>query len=228
MIQSIKKEATSTNSQFSLKFLIREPKINTPVRKAVVLLHGVGSNEKDLFSLSNQLPDDWFVISPRGPFTIGQDRYAWYQVDFSTGKPIINAEQEKQSRKLIIDFIREIKQELKIDEIYLGGFSQGAIMSYSLGLTHPDEIQGIVSLSGRLLEEIKPFVKNDENLKRLKVFLAHGIHDNTLPVHYAREAKEYLQSLGVRLSYHEYAMGHQINNEVLNDMKNWLNDKQFV
>ena len=117
MIQSIKKEATSTNSQFALKFLITEPKINITVRKAIVLLHGVASNEKDLFSLSNQLPDDWFVISPRGPFTIGQDRYAWYQVDFSTGKPIINAEQEKQSRKLIIDFIREIKQELKIDEI---------------------------------------------------------------------------------------------------------------
>ena len=190
MIQSIKKESTSTNNQFSLKFFIREPKINTTVRKAVVLLHGVGSNEKDLFSLSNQLPDNWFVISPRGPFTIGQDRYAWYQVDFSTGKPIINAEQEKQSRKLIIDFIKEIKQELKIDEIYLGGFSQGAIMSYSLGLTHPDEIQGIISLSGRLLEAIKPFVKNDAYLKEVKVFVAHGIRDNTLPVHYVREAKE--------------------------------------
>lgn len=222
MIQSIKKETSLTNDQFSLKFLIREPKINTVIRKAVVLLHGVGSNEKDLFSFSNQLKDDWFVISPRGPFTIGQDRHAWYQVDFSTGKPVINAEQEKQSRRLIIDFIREIKQELNIDEIYLGGFSQGAIMSYSLGLTHPDEIQGIISLSGRLLEEIKPFVKNEANLKNLKVFVAHGVNDTTLPIHYAREAKAFLESLGVQLIYNEYILGHQINEQVLNDLKNWL------
>ena len=119
-------------------------------------------------------------------------------------------------------FINQLKQQYNLDEVYLGGFSQGAIMSFTLGLTHPAEITGIIALSGRILTEIKPLVRKDTALHKLKVFLAHGVHDNTLPVDYAREAKVYLDSLDVQLSYHEYPMAHQINKDVLVDMIEWI------
>jgi phospholipase/carboxylesterase len=64
-------------------------------------------------------------------------------------------------------------------------------------------------------------IKNDD-VQQLKVFVAHGIQDNTLPVQYAREAKLYIDNLGVQLSYHEYDMGHQINGAVIKDMNDWL------
>ncbi|WP_052324155.1 alpha/beta hydrolase [Flavihumibacter sp. ZG627] len=207
-----------------LKYLIREPDKKSAKKKAVILLHGVGSNEKDLFSLAPQLPQEFFIISPRGPYTLGEGRYAWYNVDFSTGKPIINAEQETASRELIRTFIREIKQNYDLDEVYLGGFSQGAIMSYSIGLIHPTEVQGIITLSGRILDEIKPFVKKDDYLQKLRIFIAHGIQDNTLPIHYARAAKDYIDDLGAQLTYHEYPIAHQINNQVLLDLNNWLQE----
>lgn len=207
-----------------LQYLAREPKVQSAKKKAIILLHGVGSNEADLFSLADQLPDEFLIICPRGQYTLGAGRYAWYNVDFSTGKPIFDIAQEASSRAIIKQFVERVKQQYQVDEVYLGGFSQGAIMSYSVGLTNPKNIKGIIALSGRLLIEIRPYIKNDE-VQQLKVFIAHGVQDNTLPVQYAREAKSYLENLGIQLSYHEYNMGHQINGSVLKDLNEWLNQQ---
>lgn len=210
-----------TNSN-SLQYLVRETKEVTGKRKAIVLLHGVGSNEQDLFRVGNQLPGDFLVIVPRGKYTLGAGRYAWYQVDFSTGRPVINAGQEASSRETIFSFIKEVKQQYHIDELYLGGFSQGAIMSYTIGLLHPDEVDGIIALSGRILDEIKDTAQKNRFQKWPKVFVAHGLQDRTLPIHFARQAKDYLENVNIPLSYHEYDMGHMISGEVITDLINWL------
>lgn len=213
---------TVTTDNPVLHYLIREPKAATAKKKAIILLHGVGSNEQDLFGLADHLPADYYIISARGPYTLGPGRYAWYNVDFSTGKPVFDAKQEASSRAAIIKFIAQVKQQYHFDEVYLGGFSQGAIMSYTIGLTLPGEVRGIITMGGRILEEIKPTVKKSDALGQLKVFVAHGVQDGTLPVHYAREAKTLLETLGVQLSYHEYNIGHQINQDVLKDLNAWL------
>ena len=213
---------SATSESMVLQYLVSEPKIKSTKKKAIILLHGVGSNESDLFSLADQLPQDFYVIAPRGAFTLSKGSYAWYNVDFSTGKPVFDKAQEVSSRELIRKFITQVKQKYDIDEIYLGGFSQGAIMSYSVGLTNPNEIKGILSLSGRLLMEVRPMLTKNTDVKQLKVFIAHGMQDNTLPVHYAREVKLFLEDLGVQLSYHEYIMGHQISEAVIKDMNEWL------
>jgi phospholipase/carboxylesterase len=209
-------------NDLALQYLIRPATSTSTHAKAVVLLHGVGSNEQDLFQLATHFPADITVISPRGPFVLENGRFAWYEVDFSTGKPTINPTQEEQSRKTIQRFIEQVKEKYKLDEVNLGGFSQGAIMSYSIGLTHPELVTGILAFSGRILQEIRPLVHQNVALKQLKVFISHGTQDNTLPVHYAREAKAYLENAGVQLTYHEQDMGHQINSQVISNVKSWL------
>jgi phospholipase/carboxylesterase len=211
------KEAAST-----LQYLIQAPKKTTGKHKAVLLLHGVGSNEQDLFGLASRMPDDFYVISARGPITLGTNSYAWYEVDFSSGKPVFNHAQEERSRKMIVDFIQQVKAKYGIGEMYIAGFSQGAIMSYSIGLTNPGLVVGVVGLSGRILNEIRPAVHAGNLLAGLRVMIAHGTSDATLPISYAREAKEYLQNLGVQLSYHEYEMGHQITDQVVQDINSFL------
>lgn len=223
---SLKQQTIMETKNLALQYLIREPKVKSEKRKGIILLHGVGSNEKDLFSLAEHLPDDFFVISARGPFIIGADRYAWYNVDFSTGKPIYDARQEEASREIISTFIGQIKQEYMLDDVYLGGFSQGAIMSYSIGLTQPKSVRGIVALSGRLLLEIQPLVKKSDELSKLSVFVAHGTQDRTLGIAYAREANTYLKQLGVDLTYSEYENAHQISESVLKDLHQWLVSKK--
>lgn len=207
-----------------LHYLVREAKLQNEKTPLVILLHGVGSNEKDLFSFANQLPGNYLVVSARAPFELGRDSYAWYEVDFSSGKPVINKEKAEMSRKIIIDFIEELKKEQVFDEtqVYLCGFSQGAIMAYSAGLTRPDKIKGIALMSGRLLEEVKPQIKSATELKNLEVFISHGTNDGVLGIHYAREARAYLKTLGLNPTYTEYPEGHSINKEMLTDLITWL------
>ena len=213
-----------TNETMVLKYLIREPKIKSKNPPAIILLHGVGSNEHDLFSLANTLPDKYMVISARAPITLGSNSFAWYQVDFSTGKPVYNSHEEEKSRALLINFIEQLKEKYALDanEIYLCGFSQGGIMSYSVALTRPDLVKGIAVMSGRLLEEIKPQIKPTVKLQQLKVFISHGQNDNTLPYHYANDAKAYLTTLKINPSFNNYVAGHEINAAMLNDLINWF------
>lgn len=210
-----------------LQYVVRQPKIKTDKVPLIILLHGVGGNEQDLFSFANQLPGNFLVVSARAPYTISEGRYSWYQVDFSTGKPIINPEQAEKSRVTIVQFISELKQQFLFDdkEVYLCGFSQGAIMAYSVGLTTPGIIKGIAIMSGRLLEQVKPLIVANEKLEQLQVFIAHGINDTTLNIQYAREAYNYLASLHIHPTCKEYIYEHGINSEMLSDLLNWLNYK---
>jgi phospholipase/carboxylesterase len=215
---------SSLNEGLGLKYLIRQPKVVFDDKPVFIFLHGVGSNEKNLFTLANHLPDNFTVISARSPYTMGPDSFSFYQADFSTGSPVINAEQAEKSRNAIKEFISQVVEKYNIDveKVYLGGFSQGAIMSYSVGLTFPGLVKGIAGFSGRILNEIRPLVNEPEKLKSLKVFISHGRADNILPVHFAREAKEYFSSLGIKPDYHEFNGSHEINEESITALNKWL------
>ncbi|TGK50384.1 esterase [Leptospira kanakyensis] len=209
-----------------LEYLIRKPKVSIENPPLLVLLHGVGSNEEDLFSLANYLPESFLVVSARGPLTLAPDSYAWYEVLFTTGQPKINLEQEKESRRLLLEFLDYLKLNYQFDEsnVWIGGFSQGAIMSYSVGLLYPERIKGIIALSGRLLEENKEIVKITDDLLKKKIFISHGNNDRVLSVEYARSVKQYLESIGIRPHYREYPEGHSINREMLKDLIQWLEE----
>ena len=149
----------------SLYYIFKEPKIKSAKPPVIILMHGVGSNEKDLFSFANQLPDSFLIISLRAPIKSGNDSYAWYHLSFENGKPISNPIEAEASRLMIIDFINTLKNKHAFNEkrVYLCGFSQGSIMAYSVGLTVPEKIKGIAIMSGRLLEEIKPIIAAKTN-----------------------------------------------------------------
>jgi phospholipase/carboxylesterase len=227
VMNTVLKSSYIKSEDTMLHYLVREPKIKNAHPPVIILLHGVGSNEKDLFAFADQLPDKFLVISARAPYTIGQDSYAWYDVNFSTGNPVFNKEQAEKSRNVLIHFIDQLKQQHPFDDkqVYLCGFSQGAIMSYSIGLTRPDKIKGIAIMSGRLLDEVKLLIASSEKLKQLHVFISHGTNDNVLSVQYAREGNVYLKQLGINTSYKEYSAAHTISNEMFIDLKNWLSNE---
>lgn len=212
------------NSNTSLFYISRKPKdaINKP--PLVIMLHGVGSNEQHLFSLAEAIPDKYLVVSVRGPLSLGIGSYAWFHVDFSTGKPRINAQQAEQSRLEIISFIDELKSLENFDDaqVSLMGFSQGGIMSYSVALTAPEKITRIAVMSGRLLPEVKPLIVGNDKLKQLKVFVSHGKSDNVLNYQYAIDAVDYLKSKDVYTEFHTYEEGHSINSQMLQDVVEWL------
>lgn len=224
---NLAKRENSLQTMDSLHYLVREAKYESNHPPLLILMHGVGSNEQDMFAFAEHLPDKFLIVSARGPLSMDPNSFAWFQVDFSTGVPVIVSEQAEKSRNIIIQFIESLKSFHSFDEkrIYLGGFSQGGIMSYSVGLTRPDLIKGIVVMSGRLLKEVRPLIASSEKLKSLEVFITHGISDNVLNIEYAREAYAYLKTLDLNPSYKEYDARHSISNEMFQDLTLWLKSK---
>jgi len=209
-----------------LPYLVREPLVTSSQMPVLVLLHGLGSNEQDLFALAHRVPDRYLVVAVRAPIEVGANQFAWYQVDFSTGKPIYNRSQEQASRSTLLQFIEQLKLIYPTcGKVYFAGFSQGAIMSYSIGLTRPDLVQGIAVLSGRLLEELKPSLRPNDSLRSLSIFIAHGTYDKVLDVSYARSSHAYLQSLSLQPRYKEYAAAHTLNEEMIKDLVQWLHER---
>lgn len=214
----------SSKEKTGLHYLVRQPKTKTSNPPLLLLLHGVGGNEQNLFSFANELPDDFLVVSARGPLTLGPESFAWFQVNFTGGHPQINEQQAEAARVTILDFIEDLKGELEFDQkqVYLMGFSQGGIMSYSVALTEPEKIKGIAVMSGRLLPEVKPLIADEKRLDKLKVFISHGEQDPVLHFPFATDAVAYLQSKGINPEFHQYDELHTINKQMFDDVNLWL------
>lgn len=137
---------------------------------------------------------------------------------------IIDAKQEVDSRAQLIELIKALTNEYQVDKnnIYLAGFSQGAIMSESIALTHPELVKGFASFSGRLLDEVKPLVIPSDKLKQIKSFISHGTEDKMLTIQYATENLAYIRSLGITPEYVEDATGHVISEKQFQTFLKWL------
>lgn len=212
----------------SLDYLLRPPRQPQATPPVIVLLHGVGSNEQDLFELAQYLEPAALIVSARAPNVLGPRSFAWYPVEFTAAGPVIDAEAAEASRVILLKFIDELMATYNVDakRVYLMGFSQGAIMSLAVALTQPEKVAGIVVMSGRLLPEIKP--KIVPHLNGLPILMTHGVRDAIIPIKDARAASTYLSTLPVQLTYREYDMGHQITVESLNDIVAWLKQQLTI
>jgi phospholipase/carboxylesterase len=211
--------------KLSLEYLVREPKIKLDKNPLLLLLHGYGSNEEDLFSFATELPDEYYIISARAPYNMQYGAYAWYAINFDADEnKFSDHEQAKISRDLIAKFIDELIQTYPIDSknVTLVGFSQGSILSYAIALSHPDKVQRVVALSGYVSEPIleENYLRND--LSKLKIFHSHGTADQVIPVEWARKTKPFLEKLGINSTYKEYPVGHGVAPQNFYDFKNWL------
>ncbi|GAB4186093.1 MAG: phospholipase [Roseiflexaceae bacterium] len=211
-------------SEPGLVHLVRQPITAQPQPPLLILLHGVGSNEQDLFQLAPQLDPRLLVVSARAPNMRSPGAYAWFEVQFTPQGPIINPAQAEASRQQLIRFIGEVTEAYQANpqRVYLMGFSQGAIMSASIALTAPELVAGAVLMSGRILPEIKPLIAPAEALRDLPVLLIHGTHDSVLPIQHGRASHQLLSSLPLKLSYHEFPIGHTISPESLATIQQWL------
>ncbi len=209
----------------SLFHLVREPLQPSTKSPVLVLLHGYGSNEEDLFSFAPQLPPEYLVISVRAPYPLPPYGNAWYAIDFDVdmNKFSDNA-QAAESRDRIVKFIGDLPKHYDIDkdDVTLIGFSQGSILSYAVALSYPNCVRRVAALSGYLNTDIlaEDYAHND--FSNLDFFISHGTQDQVIPVQWAREANPKLDALGVRSVYKEYPVGHGVAPQNFYDLLDWL------
>jgi phospholipase/carboxylesterase len=213
----------------SLYHIIREPKIKKDKNPLLLLLHGYGSNEDDLFSFASELPDDYYIVSVRAPYDMQFGSYAWYAINFDADEnKFSDLNQARQSRDMIADFIDELLAKYPIDstKVNLIGFSQGSILSYAVALSYPTKIAKVVAMSGYLNLDmaIECFEKND--LSGLKIFASHGTVDQVIPVEWARKTPQLLENFGIDVVYKEYPIGHGVSPQNFFDFRKWLVEKK--
>jgi phospholipase/carboxylesterase len=208
----------------SLAHRVRQGQTSQDKAPCLLLLHGVGANEGGFVELARQMDPRLTVILVRAPLELAPMSFAWFQVRFTASGPQIEATQAEASRVRLIDFIHRLPAMYGVDQerIFIAGFSQGGIMSASVGLTVPESVAGFGVLSGRILPEVLPLVERSPALETVQAFVSHGVHDQTLGIHFAHGARDVLGALGVPMAYHEYAAGHTLDRHMMTDFQQWL------
>ncbi|MGM0635878.1 MAG: alpha/beta hydrolase [Bacteroidota bacterium] len=213
-----------TTKDLSLTHLVRPSNLKEKA-PLILMLHGYGSDENDLFSFANELPEKYMVVSAKAPHPLQPYGNAWYEINFDTdGGKFSNTEQAVASRKLIHTFVDELIENYPIDadQIYLLGFSQGAILSYSLALSYPEKFTRVIALSGYIDTEMIDANYKEKDFSKLKVYSSHGSVDQVIPVDWARKNKPFLAQLNIDCTYEEYPVGHGLAPQNFMSLLNWL------
>ncbi|MCP9200286.1 alpha/beta fold hydrolase [Gramella sp. GC03-9] len=213
------------NKEFSLQHLLRKPKTKIQKPAALILLHGYGSDENDLFSFADELPDELLIISAKAPYSMQPFGNAWYAIhwDNNDGKFSDDA-QAITSRDTIRDFIDEVIAHYEVDpeNINLLGFSQGSILSYAVALSYPEKVRNVVALSGYVNKGILKDGYENNDYSKLKFYCSHGSVDQVIPVEWARKNKPFLDNLGIENVYSEFAVGHGVAPQNFYELREWL------
>lgn len=212
---------------FSLKHIKRDPQVKTDKKPPLLmLLHGLGSNEHDLFAFVPHLDPEFLVVSVQAPISYGFGGFAWFNIDLTSGVPNANIQQVVQAQRLLTSFIEEVIEAYQPDtnRIFLAGFSQGAIMSYATAFMIPEKVTGVVAMSGYILKDTAPQIFTPA-LKNLRIMATHGIYDQVLPIFLGRASEAFLKSMQLNHIYKEYPMAHEVNYECFNDIKMWLSQQ---
>lgn len=213
---------TLVDAGTGLVYRLRQPAPARPLRCAI-LVHGLNQNETTLAGLAPVFDADTQVIWVRGPLTLGPDQYACFHLRFTPEGPIINAPEAEAARLLLIRFVAAMQARYGVAPAatLIAGFSQGGIMSASVGLSAPGAVAGFAILSGRILPELAPHIAPREQLRHLDVLVAHGHADDVLPVTWAERSDRWLTELGVRHTQRRYDCKHNLAPDMAADFAVW-------
>jgi phospholipase/carboxylesterase len=189
----------------------------------IILLHGYGASMYDLSSLAPAIDRQSYIYAcPNGPITVdfgdGQYGYSWRP---PRGSDLEETGVGPTIEGMLEGFCEGVMAEHRVAQTkaILLGFSQGGSMTYRLGLRRPDLFAGLIALSCSLSDDVKHSLSAQTT--RLPIFIGHGIYDN---IERAQQARSSLEDLGYPLAYHEYPIGHEITQHVLDDLIPWVHN----
>ena len=183
---------------------------------ALVLLHGRGADEHDLYPLLDALDPERRLAgyTPRGPLSLPPGGAHWYRLGgIPTPDPATFFPTFEQAAAWLDGL------PFGLERVVLGGFSQGCVMSYALGLgAGRPRPAAIVGLSG-FAPRVEGFELDLEGLDGYPAFLAHGRYDPIIPVEFGREAKALLEGAGADVTWREAPLPHAIDPRIVSELQ---------
>lgn len=204
-----------------MQSLYREP--DGKPEGALVLMHGRGADERDLFGLLDMLDPERRLLgaTPRGPLSLPPGGAHWYIVR-RVGYP--DAETFHATYPELTGWLDGLLAEHGIphERTVLGGFSQGSVMSYAVGLgAGRPRPAGIMALSG-FLPQVEGFELDLSRAAGLPVAIGHGTHDPVISVDFGRDARDRLAAAGAAVTYRESPMPHTIDPALMAELPGWI------
>ena len=200
---------------------------------AVIWLHGLGASGEDFVPIVPELnlPKDLavrfiFPHAPQIPVTInaGYVMPAWYDI-LSLAKDarqvdLVGIEQSRVQINALIE--REKSRGVAADHIVVAGFSQGGAMAYSVGLTYPERLAGVMALSAYMPSvEVLASQRHTAN-QQTPIFVAHGTQDPVVGLALGQQAVDWLQQHAYSVEWYTYPMQHQVCWEQIQQIGGWL------
>ncbi len=199
-------------------------------RYSLFLLHGLGADGSQFETLVTELalPDRLgiryvFPQAPNIPVTInkGYVMPAWYDILYWDKLSGV------EDTERIVGMQKELEQLLMqepiaMDHIFLGGFSQGGAMALHTGLTGHCPVAGIIALSTYLPLMAERTEQDYQAKNTLPIFMAHGTLDDIVPHALGLLSKERINTLGYKINWHNYPIGHHLCQEEVLDLRKWL------
>lgn len=190
---------------------------------ALVLLHGRGTSEHDLFPLLDALDPERRLlgVTPRAPYSMPPGGAHWYGPVLRVGYP--NPETFHASYSLLGEWLESLAQPL--ERIVIGGFSQGAVMSHALafgpGRPRP---AGLIALSG-FMPRVDGFELDLSDRRGFPVALGHGTHDPVIGVEWGHEARDRLEAARAAVTWRESPMQHSVDPAFVDELRGWLAER---
>ena len=199
---------------------------------AVIWLHGLGADGNDFAPVVRELDLSGcqairfiFPHAPTMPVTVnnGYVMRAWYDI---LGTDLVRREDEAGLRKsqLAIEQLiaHQIASGIPASRIILAGFSQGGAMTLQTGLRHPEQLAGLLCLSGYVPLNAKLAQERHLANQPTPIFLAHGESDPVIPIARAEQSRDLLLSLGYAVEWHNYPMQHSLCPQEIKAIGAWF------
>jgi phospholipase/carboxylesterase len=188
---------------------------------ALVLFHGRGADEHDLYPLLDFLDPERRLlgVTPRGPFSFPPGGAHWYklqQVGYPDRETFLQT--YEQVGAWLDSFLEE--QGIAHDRTVLGGFSMGGVMTYSFGLGKGRPRPAALIAFSSFIPTVEGFELDLSESP--PVAIGHGTYDPIIPVEFGRQARQLLEEAGASVLYREYPLPHAIDPSFLMDLRGWM------
>jgi phospholipase/carboxylesterase len=174
-------------------------------KRIMVMLHGLGDSIEGYRWMPETLELPWLnflLVNAPDPYNGG---FSWFDYPDNIGPGVV------RSRKLLFELLDDLGSKgFAPENITLGGFSQGGLMSVDVGLRYPHRLAGLVDISGwvfeleKLLQELSPAARQQ------RLLITHGPYDPLIPFDAVREQANTLKVAKIKVDWNQFSKAHTI------------------
>jgi phospholipase/carboxylesterase len=202
-------------SKSGLSYRIRVPQKEQKL--SVIMLHGLGGDDKSMWVLESAFPEDSLIVAPRGLYVLGEGSYSWVNPRVSDWPALSDLRTSVRALEALVDELAESIGLLR-DRLVIMGFSQGAALAFAAAVKGTIDIKALIAVAA--------FLPGGDlsALNGVPIFWGHGIEDEEIPISHAREGVKRLQEYEARVHFCEADVGHKLGVECLHGLEVWLDE----